>query len=170
MYCMSLKYICLLILINVFLVSSQTYKFSYLEDDKPQIILNFLYTKYNATAVINALATNPVFPLNIEPEYEGRAKMLYDQIIQTKINIDDMKRKGIKESVIVAAEAFLKKTEFEFDNIKDPYIVKSINKSLFPLLAQAQDVYIDVVADYIGDNDTNLLDLVNLIMIAIINV
>jgi hypothetical protein len=150
-------------------VYSHSFKFSFLDDDKPQIIVEYLTTKYNATAILDTLDTNPVFRLHIEPEYKERAKILYDQIIQTKINIEDMKRKGIKDSIITQAQAFLAKTEDEFDKIKSPYIIKSIRSAIYPLLSQAQDSYIAIIMDYINDK-TDLEDLVNLIIIAIINV
>ena len=162
------KYFYLLLFLNVILVSSNSFKFSFLDYDKPQIILDYLTTKYNATAVLDTLDTNPVFPFHIEPEYEGRAKMLYDQIIQIKLNIEDMKSSGFKDTIIAQAQAFLKKTESEFEIIKSPYIVKSITKTIYPLLSQAKDAYIAVIMDYITD-ETDLIDLVNLIMIAIIN-
>jgi hypothetical protein len=162
------KYFYFLLFLNVILVSSKSFKFSFIDQDNPQIILDYLTTKYNATATLETLDTNPVFPFHIEPEYEGRAKMLYDQIIQTKLNIEEMNRRGMKDTVKAAAQAFLKKTENEFEMIKSPYIVKTIIKTLYPLLRQSQDAYIAVIIDYIT-TETDLIDLVNLIMIAIIN-
>jgi hypothetical protein len=174
---MSYKHFYLILFLNIVLASSQTFKileddntqtFKILEEDNTQILLDYLTTKYNATAVLDTLDTNPVFPFHIDPDYEGRAKQLYDQIIQLKINIDDIKRKGIKESIILQAEAYLKKTQYEFDMIKEPYITKSIVNSIYPLLYHAKEAYVAIIMDYIK-GDTELIDLINIIMIAIIN-
>lgn len=143
----------------------------FLQEDKVDTIIKFLLEKYNITSVQEALEHNVVFPLVFNPQYEGKAKKLQDQIEILKKDLQKFKETGARESLIKITQQLLDRTIREYDIERAPQLKKVIEIQLTQLLRSTADEYLDIIIPFIQTDHAlpDLYDLCSLIANAIVN-
>ncbi len=137
---------------------------------KQEVILDNLLNNYSPNDVLNSLKNNSIYPLDITPEYEGKTKKLWDNIVYLEQNLENLKKSHASDELIKKTEALLNRMREEFEAQKTPFVIKTIKKVLSELLINVkEEKYLDIVIEYQQDREANLQLLVDLIMNAIIN-
>lgn len=137
---------------------------------KTDIIVENLLNNYPPDEISNSLKNNSIYPLEINPEYEGKTKKLWDNILYLELNLENLKKSKASDAIIKKTESLLKKMREEFEILKIPFMIKTIRKVLTELLEQVKEQkYLDIVIQYQQDKDSKLQLVVDLIMNAIIN-
>jgi hypothetical protein len=139
-----------------------------------QILVKFLVNKYNIRDVEKSLGSNTVFPIQICPFYEGKAKKFLEIIQLFKSKLEDLRKtnESPNPNLIKAIENYINKTEEEFNKLKIYHTKRTIENALIKLLDNIKIEYIQLIHSFInqwGDETPNLGDLCNLIANAIIN-
>ncbi len=142
----------------------------FIDNNKVEIIINFLLENYNITSTQEAFENNIVFPLHFNPSYEGKAKKLQEQIEILTIDLKKFKESGARANLIVITEQLLDRTKREFEKEKIPQLKKTIETQLRYLLKNCTEEYLNIIIPFIhSDNLADLNDLCCLIANAIVN-
>jgi len=143
---------------------------TFIDNNKVEIIINFLLENYNITSTQEAFENNIVFPLYFNPLYEGKAKKLQEQIEILTIDLKKFKESGARANLIIITEQLLDRTKREFEKEKIPQLKKTIETQLRNLLKNCVEEYLNIILPFIHtDNLADLNDLSCLIGNAIAN-